>query len=91
MNDLTQLPNFRIIDRKKSIQPTDVDHDCTYEELAQRFGVSRQRIRQIECRALYKIAEALLDDSEGRQMIEDFKNGSSENAEDHIVNFRRLA
>ncbi len=54
MKDLNEREQFIISERKLSDEPK------TLEELAQVYGVSRERIRQIEVRAFEKLQEAML-------------------------------
>jgi RNA polymerase sigma factor (sigma-70 family) len=43
------------IDESEYNSPSKINLDMTYEEVAQEFGVSRERIRQIEAKALRKL------------------------------------
>ncbi|PHR58370.1 MAG: RNA polymerase sigma factor RpoH [Robiginitomaculum sp.] len=54
MKDLNEREQFIISERKLSDEPK------TLEQLAQVYGVSRERIRQIEVRAFEKLQEAML-------------------------------
>ena len=40
---------------------------ATLESLSQKYGISRERIRQIEERAYKKLRDAILSDAEGKK------------------------
>ncbi|WP_022697650.1 RNA polymerase sigma factor RpoH [Euryhalocaulis caribicus] len=65
MSALNERERHIIQERKLSDEPK------TLEELAQVYGVSRERIRQIEVRAFEKLQEAMRNDARDRGLIEE--------------------
>ena len=65
MSALNERERHIIQERKLSDEPK------TLEELAQVYGVSRERIRQIEVRAFEKLQESMRNDARDRGLIEE--------------------
>ena len=55
---------MRIIEARRLTEPP-----LTLEELAVEFGVSRERIRQIEVRAFEKLSQAVLTKAEEMKLL----------------------
>jgi RNA polymerase sigma-32 factor len=62
----------QLTDREKDvlIQRRLTDDVVTLEELSERYGVSRERIRQIEVRAFEKLQKRMTDLARERGMLE---------------------
>ena len=49
---------------------------CTYEDIARELGVSKERIRQIERKALHKLRVALVVRGHNFEMVQGFERES---------------
>jgi DNA-directed RNA polymerase sigma subunit (sigma70/sigma32) len=54
----TKLPNQRIVSRVK-IRTSSTHGGCTLSEIANMLGIGKERVRQIEARALAKVRKAM--------------------------------
>ena len=64
MKDLTDRERHILTERRLKDDPT------TLEELAGQYGVSRERVRQIEVRAFEKLQKAMKTEAKNRNLIE---------------------
>jgi RNA polymerase sigma-32 factor len=62
----------QLTDREKDVlmQRRLTDESVTLEELSERYGVSRERIRQIEVRAFEKLQKRMTELARERGMLE---------------------
>ncbi len=64
MTELTDRERHILTERRLRDDPT------TLEELASQYGVSRERVRQIEVRAFEKLQKAMRSAAEERHLID---------------------
>lgn len=68
---LLEVPEFR---QKAGLPPRTPGCGDTLQTIGTLLGMSRERIRQIEAKALFKIRRAVLDNPEMRQALAPFVN-----------------
>jgi RNA polymerase sigma-32 factor len=64
MTELTDRERHILTERRLKDDPT------TLEELASQYGVSRERVRQIEVRAFEKLQKAMIASAREKNLVE---------------------
>ena len=62
----TKLPNQRTVSQAK-IRTSSTHGGCTLSEIASMLGIGKERVRQIEARALAKVRKAMQEKGIGAQ------------------------